>query len=239
MALSSGDFEKFNESAATATADARKQFMDAGGEEKLRTAFGAGARRIAMHSTTLNSEIYPQLRKSQITRAGLETIRRSNRALLKKMTIEERTKYVNGKMLAEGKSVEGLTAEQKTQAQSTYESIHQSLQGAGDSWEIAKWEDQIAIKGGSLVTALASHRGTFYDDSTHLVLKDIENMSESDWNALKTDKSYRQGLDTVLKDYLSDGEYVRAKKLLDEKKLPPQHMSKPREAATETFDNNQ
>lgn len=217
IALNSGDVEKFNESAATATTDARKQFMATGGSAKLAAAFTEG-------SETYNHALdYVKFgRLSTATKVAdntswlgdnEEAIERS----LKDMPAEERKNYLNGKLLSEGKPVEGLTNEQKVQAKSTYESINKALKGAGDSWEIAKWEDQIAVKDGSLVTALAAHRGTFYDDCTHLVLKDIENMSEHDWKSYKSDAGYRQRVDTVLKDYLSTDEYSRAKTLLDDK----------------------
>jgi len=217
IALKSGDVERFNESAATASATARKQFMENGGREKLATAFTEGSTSFNHALEYANSGRLSTASKVSDNTSWLgdneEAIERS----IKEMSADERKNYLNGKLLSEGKSVEGLSNEEAVQAKSTYESINKALQGAGDSWEIAKWEDQIAVKGGSLVTALAAHRGTFYDDSTHLVLKDIENMSQEDWKSYKADAGYRQRVDTVLKDYLSTEDYTRAKTLLNEK----------------------
>lgn len=217
ISIRSGDAEKFNESAATATADARKQFLENGGKDKLASAFTQG-------STAYNHALDYLMFGRQSTASKVsdntswlgdneEAIERS----IKDMPDEERRSYMNGKLLAEGKVVDGLTDKEKVQAKSTYESINKALSGAGDAWEVAKWEDQIARRGGSLITRLAAHRGTFYDDSTHAVLKDLENMTEQDWKEYKSDATYRRQVDTVLKDFLSTEEYTRAKKLLDDK----------------------
>lgn len=136
---------------------------------------------------------------------------------LKEMLPEERQAYMRGKMLAEGKPIDGLSPQDAEKARTTYEKIHTALEAAGDPWEVAKWEDQIAVKGGTLVTQLASHRGSVYDDSMGTVLSDIENMSEQDWKRYKSDEGYRKLVDTVLHDYLNDSEYERAKTALDAK----------------------
>ncbi|MCC7527179.1 MAG: hypothetical protein IT342_01580, partial [Candidatus Melainabacteria bacterium] len=217
IALKSGDVERFNESAAAATSDARKQFMNNVGDKRLSETFGSGSTE---YNHALDYAKFGRLSTASKVSANTSWMGDNEEAIersIKEMTLEERANYVDGKLLSEGKPVDGLNVEQQTQAKSTYETLRKSLEGAGDAWEVAKWEEQIAVKGGGLATALAQHRGSIYDDSTHLVLKDIESMSEQDWKAYKTDEAYRQRVDTVLKDYLSDDEYARAKKLLDEK----------------------
>lgn len=217
ISIRSADAEKFNESAATATADARKQFLENGGKDKLASAFTEGSTSYRHAMDYLVSGRQSTASKVADNTSWLgdneEAIERS----IKDMPAEERRSYMNGKLLADGKVVDGLTDEEKVQAKSTYEAINKALSGAGDAWEVAKWEDQISLKGGSLITRLAAHRGTFYDDSTHAVLKDIEDMTEQDWKAYKSDAAYRRQVDTVLKDFLSTEEYTRAQKLLDDK----------------------
>jgi hypothetical protein len=194
-ALQSQNVEMFNEAMAMASPESRAEFMAGGGKEKIQQAF-------FMDPTAMQHALdYAEggkLSTAQKVRDNTSIGGDNEEAIeqaLKEMTPEERKAYL------EGKNPE----------------LREALEAAGDPWEVAKWEDQIAFPGGTLVTKLAAHRGSVYDSSTNEVLTDIENMSEEDWKRYKTDENYRKRLDTVISDYLDSDEYPRAKAILDEK----------------------
>lgn len=216
-ALKAMDVEMFNEAMSTASPESRKQFLDNGGKEKIEQAFFVNPTEM-QHALdyaesgrlTTSSKVADNTSWSGDNEQAIEQS-------LKDMPPEERQAYMRGKMLAEGKQIDGLSTEDAEKARKTYETIHKALEGAGDPWEVAKWEDQIAVRGGTLVTQLAAHRGSIYDDGMGAVLTDIENMSEQDWKRYRSDEGYRKLVDTVLHDYLNDSEYARAKQALDAK----------------------
>lgn len=216
-ALKSMDVEMFNEAMATASPESRKQFMDNGGKEKIQQAFFVDQVEMQHALDYAESGRLNTASKVADNTSWSGDNEQSIEQALKDMPPDERQAYMRGKMLAEGKQIEGLSPEDVEKAKTTYEKIHTALVSAGNPWEVAKWEDQIAVKGGTLVTQLAAHHGTVYDDSMGSVLSDIENMSEQDWKRYKSDEGYRKLVDTVLHSYLNDSEYARAKEALDAK----------------------
>lgn len=154
---------------------------------------------------------------------------------LSTMTDQERQDYRLGKHLSEGSSfklsqedqeaLSKLSSEDKSRIENYYKATHEALDNAAGVWfsgnsqvnELLKWEDMAMNKDGTLLTKLADRRGMLWDDSTHDVIGDIENMSEADWLKLKNDPSYRGQLDRVLNTYLSSGEKARAREILDGK----------------------
>ncbi|MBA4027309.1 MAG: hypothetical protein C0473_03610 [Cyanobacteria bacterium DS3.002] len=145
---------------------------------------------------------------------------------LEAMSDSERQSYALGRKIARNETVDqSVTEEQKKRALDYYTKTSEALKTAAGHWfsgdsqinELAKWEDMIAQKGGSIVARLADHRGSIYDSSMHDVIDTVETMTKEDWQRLKSDPGQRDKIDTVLKTYLSDDERKRTMEIIDGK----------------------
>ncbi|MCA9800987.1 MAG: hypothetical protein KC777_03320, partial [Cyanobacteria bacterium HKST-UBA02] len=227
ISLSAKNLDMFEETFRDASPEARKAFIDNGGEEKIMSAFGTemddgtgeGTSYLANEDTRHALE-YARIGKlSAATKVGDNTgiFNDNEEAIeltLKSLSPEERRSYLEGKKLAEGGSTD-LSQAQKDDLD-YYNKLHSALDSAGNDREMAKWEDMIANPGGSLVSKLAEHGGII-DDSMGDVLKTIEDMSEEDWKKLKHDPEYRKEIERVLAIDLNESEMARARDLLDRK----------------------
>lgn len=215
IALKSQNLEMFQEAMSMATPDARALFMKNNGEQKMHQAFSSSTD----FEHAKNYATDGQLSTTSKITANSKWFNDNEEAIEKsigEMSEKERANYVLGRDIAAGKNVVGLTNVEKQQALATYQEIHSALTKAGSDKEIKRWEDMIAVKGGSLVSTLAAHEGTIYDDSVNTVITDVENMSKSDWERLKNDPNYRNELEGSL-DFLSDEEKAKVLKVLDAK----------------------
>lgn len=215
IALKSQNLEMFQEAMSMATPEARAQFMKNNGEQKMHQAFSSSTD--FEHAKNYATE--GQLSTTSKISANSKFFNDNEEAIEKsigEMSEKERANYALGRDIAAGKNVVGLSDVEKQQALATYQDIHSALTKAGNDKEIKRWEDMIAVKGGSLASTLAAHEGTVYDDSVNAVITDVENMSKSDWERLKTDPNYRSELESSL-NYLSDDEKAKVLKALDDK----------------------
>lgn len=146
---------------------------------------------------------------------------------LANMSKEERDRYALGKRIANNETLETPVSEaDRKKALDYYSKTHEQLKAAAGKWfsgdsqvnELAKWEDMITQKGGSLVTQLANHRGNIYDSSMQDVISTVENMSKEDWERLKKDPAQIGKIEQVLRTYLSQEEFDRTMKLITDKK---------------------
>ncbi|HNB21011.1 MAG TPA: hypothetical protein PKZ32_01250 [Candidatus Melainabacteria bacterium] len=146
---------------------------------------------------------------------------------LANMSKEERDRYALGKRISNNETLENPVSEAERQkALDYYTKTHEQLKAAAGKWfsgdsqvnELAKWEDMITQKGGSLVTQLANHRGNIYDSSMQDVISTVENMSREDWDRLKNDPAQIGKIEQVLKTYLSQEEFDRTMKVVNDKK---------------------
>lgn len=227
-AVKAHNIEMFAEAFRSSTPEARKAFLDNGGERKMQEAFGKPDTengRIVYESTPALEHAREIVAKGEVGLASkisdnLSWAGDNEKAIeleLSKLSSDERHSYVVGRELAQGKDVDGVTEKQKQQALEFYKTTHDAIEKAGNPTEVARWEDLILHGEETLVGKLASHRGTVFDDSTHDVLSTIENMSENDWNLYKESPEFRQEVDQVLKTYLNEGELERCNKILDKK----------------------
>ncbi len=208
----------WEESFRGASPEARKAFMESG-----------KGQAVELLASTTGLTLYENLRdyasEGELTTAtkirSNERFWGDNEAAIEQslndMTAEERQAYARGRELAATGADQATLPEGDKQAVETYQKIRAALESAGNVTELAKWEDMIVTEGGSLVTQLSAHAGTFYDSSTGAVISDIENMSQQDWERLKADPAYRGQIEGVLKTYLSDAEFQRCTNVLDKK----------------------
>lgn len=215
LSLKSQNVEMFNEIMASSTPESRKAFLDNDGKAKLSIAFtGKDYEHALSYAETGKQNTASKIRDNT---GPIDDNEEAIELAIKNMSPEERRLYQQGKSLQTENKISDLSAEEKEKSVSTYLSLQTAMKNAGNDWEIAKWEEQIVIPGGGLATKLSLHRGSIYDDSTHVVFNDIENLTKEDFERAKTDPSYRKQIDQVLQSYLSTAEYSKASKLLDEK----------------------
>ncbi|MDR3615556.1 MAG: FHA domain-containing protein [Candidatus Obscuribacterales bacterium] len=144
------------------------------------------------------------------------------------MTDSERALYLSGQKLSNGDkaSTAGMNDQQKADASAYYDKIHTALVGAGNETSVKKWEDQIEHKDehkDGLISKLAAHAGTLWNDSSGDIARDLENMDKSEWARLKPgnpayDANYRQKIESMLKSYnCDDATLTRCGEILDRK----------------------
>lgn len=231
LALKNKSIEMFEETFAGAPPEVRKKFLDEGGEQKIKAAFGTpmyngseyggGETVYGDTADTQHALDYVKSGKLDVSTKIKDNTSWSGdnekaiEQALKQMKPEERTNYAEGKKLAD-KDPATLTDAQKEQVE-YYKKVHSALDGAGNDREVAKWEDMITYgKDGSLVSQLAAHGGMI-DDGMGKVLGTIEGMSQEDWKRLKEDPEYRKKVEAVLAIDLNDAEMARAREALDKK----------------------
>ncbi|HEY9869364.1 MAG TPA: hypothetical protein V6D08_09380, partial [Candidatus Obscuribacterales bacterium] len=239
-ACENGDATMFQEIMRRAPKEARDYFATAEGQQKMKDAFEGHWYHAFTFGATGNvtdTELQHVRDYAEFGKLSVATQVRDNTSWLgdneqaieqslAKMSDKERQDYMLGKKIAAGESVPAdVTQEQKDKALAYYNNVSSALRDAAGKWfsgdsqvnEFAKWEDMIAVKGGSLVSRLADHRGHIYDSSMHDVISSVENMGEQDWQRLKNDPSYRGRIDEVLKTYLNDEERARVLAIIDQK----------------------
>lgn len=231
LALKNKSIEMFEETFAGAPPEVRKKFLDEGGEQKIKAAFGTpvysgseyggGEVTYADSADTQHALDYVKSGKLDVStkiRDNTGVFGDNEKAIedsIGKMSKQERESYAEGKKLAD-KDPATLNDAQKEQVE-YYKKVHAALDGAANDREMAKWEDMITYgKDGSLVSKLAAHGGMI-DDGMGKVLGTIEGMSQEDWKRLKEDPEYRKKVEAVLAVDLSDSEMARAREALDKK----------------------
>jgi len=229
IAMKSQNLEMFQEAFRGASPEARAQFLQNGGEQKVNQAFGSaysdeysGETTYSTNSDTTHAMDYVRAGKLDASTkiADNTSVLGDNEeaieASLAQMSAAERQSYMAGQKLAGASDASALNPADKANLE-YYNKVHTALDNAGNEREIAKWEDIIANgKDGSLVTKLAAHGGMF-DDGMGKVLGTIESMPKEDWERLKSDPEYRKKVEATLAIDLSDSEMARAREALDKK----------------------
>jgi len=213
IALKSQNLEMFQEAFRGASPEARAQFLQGGGEQRINEAFGTDDAKHAMdYAKTGKLDAATKIADNSSFFGDNEA---AIEASLTQMTAAEKQSYAAGQKLA-GADAASLNPADKANLE-YYNKVHAALDNAGDEREVAKWEDMIATgKDGSLVTRLAAHGGMF-DDGMNKVLGTIEDMPKEDWERLKSDPEYRKKVEATLAIDLSDSEMARAREALDKK----------------------
>ncbi len=238
IALDSSSIEMFQEAMRTATPEARELFMLYGGERRLTKAFGGTWMNVIpnlipivrggnLTDTELNrakdlaeNGKYSVKSLIEANHTWLGDNEKAIETALKQMSNEDRARYVAGRNinLHPGEKTDGPLTGNESKALSFYKQVRSQIESAGNATERLMWEDQIEVKGGSLVTALGRHNGFLYDSHIDDVLRTIENISEPDWRRLKTDTQFQQSIENVMKTYLNQDGLLRATGLIEKMK---------------------
>ncbi|MBP9090364.1 LysM peptidoglycan-binding domain-containing protein [bacterium] len=232
IAMRSQNLDMFQEAFRGASPEARAQFLQNGGEQKVNEAFGSASSNEYSTETTYstNSDTTHAMDYVRAGKLDASTKIADNtsafgdneeaiEASLAQMSAAEKQSYMAGQKLASGDTA-NLNSADKANLE-YYNKIHSALDAAGNEREVAKWEDMIATgKDGSLVTRLAAHGGMF-DDGMGKVLGTIESMPKEDWERLKSDPEYRKKVEATLAIDLSDSEMARTREALDKKMQAP------------------
>ncbi len=228
IAMKSKNLEMFQEAFRGASPEARAQFLQNGGEDKINKAFGSAYADETSGEVTYGANADTQHAMDYAKYGKLDTSTKiadntgffgDNEdaivASIGQMNAAERQSYAAGQKLA-GADGASLNPADKANVE-YYNKVHSALDKAGNDREMAKWEDMIATgKDGSLITRLAAHGGII-DDGMNKVLGTIEDMPKEDWDRLKTDPEYRKKVEATLAIDLSDSEMARAREALDKK----------------------
>jgi len=231
IALNSKDIAMFQEAMRDAPKELRDQFKSEEGRRKLVGAFwpkpglvGSSRGHISTNYTdlvhALDAVNFGKLSAASQVRDNTGIVNDNEQAIelaLSRMTDDERTLYRRGKELIAKPGNGDKLSESDQQAVNYYQDLRTALDRAGNKTELARWEDMVDVPGGTLLSRLAAHRGSVYDDSVGSIVSDIENMTSKDWKRLREDAAYRDKVNDVLKEYLNDQELARCKDILDAK----------------------
>lgn len=225
LALKSSDLQFFKEVMKDASPADRARFQQNGGDKRLVDAFSGNDLDQARDFVKEG-----KLTAATQVRENTGTFIDNNQGIelaLSRMTDDERARYRIGRHLA-GKDQELSEADQKrlsampetekTAASAYYKELRKSLEGAGNSTELARWESLINTRNGSFVASLDQHRGLFWNASTATIGSAVENMSEKDWREAKANPNSRKELDAMLLSLNKDEQERKAiLKIFDDK----------------------
>jgi YD repeat-containing protein len=218
-ALKCKDQDAFDEVMRGASKSARETFAAQGGEKQIKDAFLAPdteANKRIQHSIDILNEGKISTASQISDNSGTinwTTNAKGVESAIAGMSDAERAQYLSGQKLPEGDT---------SAARAYYDKIHTALVGAGNETSVKKWEDQIEHKDG-LISKLAGHAGTLWNDSSGDIARDLENMDKSEWARLKPgnpayDTNYRQKIESMLKSYnCDDATLTRCGEILDRK----------------------
>lgn len=200
IALKHQDAQAFSEAMKTASPEARKAFLENGGNKRIEDAFdhwysGKDA-KIAMdyaREGKLSTTTQVQSNEHLINNTkGIELA-------IKQMTDLERQQYNDGKELAAGRPVKDLSPEDAQKAKAYYDSLHKTLTDTTNETEVLRLENLISTKGkDSIVTQTATHRGPIYNSGMEKINTDIREMSKAHWDDAKAHPERREELKQML-----------------------------------------
>ncbi len=202
----------FKEACKFASPEDREKFMADGGKDKL------GQRFLSTDLDEAQAYIeHGKLDSASQVRANTSILGDNEKAIeatLKGMSENDRERYLWGKHLQRDPAGE---SDYDKKALSYYKDLHDALDSAGNSTEMARWEDLIANKGGSLIGRLTEQRGIGGHHTRDGVLSVVENMTKDDWQKLKSDSDYRNEVRTAMRSFMSNEEVNAAEKIIDRK----------------------
>lgn len=227
-ALADGNLDGFKTVFADGAVDeaTRQDYLKDGGDKRVSEAFGKDGKQALdyVRSGRLEADTAVELNSSWLG-DNEEAIDK----FLKDLGPEKQRSYQAGKKL----EADTLEKPQRELSKSEvadleyYRKVRGALEkSAGYSLfgsdnarfrDLARWEDQIANPGGSLITRLTKHGGSIYNDGVDKVLDTVEGIDEKDWKQLKTDPEYRKTVDQFLDRHYSKADADRVKDVLDRK----------------------
>ncbi|MBK8222919.1 MAG: hypothetical protein IPK73_18035 [Candidatus Obscuribacter sp.] len=221
IATKSGNLDMFKETFREASGEARKQYIEQGGIAHVEEAFHSKDKEQALEYLAQGKE--STITKIKESSGNLNDNEKAIEAALKGMSKAERQDYAEGKALAETLSARGketdtsnLTEAQK-QSYENYKQLNGALHKAGNAGEVLAWEDLISNKEQTLTGKLSSHGGILFNDSVDKVQTDIENMSRSDFEKLKTDPEQRKAANQAIEANYKGSEREKIEDLLNMK----------------------
>lgn len=228
IALDQRDQAMFQEAMQGASSDLRKKFLSNHGDEKIKQAFGD---RIFSNEFERAKEIAHKGEISLATeiRENVKNVfHRNDKAIdqsLAQMSLTQRKHYLDGRKLcrAEERGEKPPTIAGAEEKKQYYKEVHAALQEASsmfpakDDTRVKRWEDMIAVKGGTLISRLADHKGMPGFPKTNEALAEIESLKKADWERLKVDPGFKNDVKAMLGSYLQGNDYKRAADLLEKK----------------------
>lgn len=215
QALKLKDTDRFQEVFRSATPEVREQFLKNGGETKIKAAFGDNSTEAKHALDYAKTGELSLTNKIESNTSWLGDNEKAIEASLSRMKDADRAKYNRGKEL-EGSA--GTTLSQADrESVAYYKEVNSTLKKAGNADEVSRWEDMIAVKGGSLVSKLNEHKGFLYNDGKEKVVSTIEGMSKSDWQFLKDNPQAVKAAKESLADLLSGDDLKSATAALDKR----------------------
>lgn len=223
-ALKNKNLEFFKEAMTDASPSARDAFFKQGGEEKMRKAFApnadteraliidpSGVGQAMQARRTANEHSALQQAQDYARHGGLDVVTQVKEntgafttnaegvnLAIRQVSDEQSRMFSLGRRLAGGEKVEAIAPTDQDRAKAEYERIHAALTKAGNPTEVLKWEDQIATKGGSFISDLAKHRGTFVNSNIEDIKKDIAQLSQEKWTDAVNHPERRRELANML-----------------------------------------
>ncbi len=211
--------EMFQRVMTHASAEARSQFIQNGGEAKVKEAFAGhwyNTLTFGLTGNVSNTELRhadDYMKNGELSAA---TKIRDNTSWIgdNEKAIEDALKNISDR---ERKAYQAVKngAEHTKEDQEIYNAIRKRIEKAGNKTEETAWEAMIMYPGSKLCKELLDHRGIFKDSSMDKVARSLENLSKEDFELLKNNPAFRKDMEHLLDTFSSDKEMLRIKDLFD------------------------
>ncbi|MBX9691844.1 MAG: hypothetical protein K2Z81_05625 [Cyanobacteria bacterium] len=237
LALQAKSLPMFEEAMRGASPQARETFLQNDGDEKMKNAFGGSWMNVVQYMSGPPQLILPRgnvtdsdyvIAKDFASEGRFSTANLIDRSTtwlgdnekaiettISQMSDFDRQLYADGKTVVQSGQADDQLSHEQLKAVDFYKRLHDALKTGGNATEMLMWEDQIRFKNGSLVTDLGRHNHFFMDSAIDDVLRTIENMTEKDWQRLKSDETFRISVYEVLNTFLSPSNFQRASMLIE------------------------
>ncbi len=217
--------------------EARKLFMDQGGEKRLLDVFGEGAELNQSKDILQNGRVSAVTKINRDAESWLGVNENSLRQYISSMPVEDRQKYLTGRDIANSGRKEGLTSEEQS-AVDFYQNldtamrkssalsdgfITRNINSANQNLRVYYGlTDQIQFGNeNGLISKITKANGNFEQ-----VRDAIMNMSEDDFNRFRYDKKYKAQVRTALNSTYFDvngTENFRSHNLLNDIEAKPNY----------------
>jgi pSer/pThr/pTyr-binding forkhead associated (FHA) protein len=222
LATKAGNLEMFEEAFRETTPETREHYIKHDGLKKIEQAFGGlgSSNQLEQASDYLKNGHLMLNTAIKLNSSWAGDNEQAIDVIAGNLTQAERDNFKEGKELARqlaeapDNSI-ALTAAQEQSLQ-YYKDIKEALEDVGNEREVADWQAKLATKGGGLISQIARHGGKL-DDNLDEYLSTLEEMSQEDWQQLKSNPGYKSDVEKMLAIDLSESEMKRAQELLTKK----------------------
>lgn len=199
IALKNRNMDLLQESLRNSTPAARQALQDSNVSARILTAFGQydGETGTTYESSqTMIANDYAKNGKLTVAseiRLNTSALGDNEKAIdtaLGQMSDQERQLYIRGRELSVSTADPSTFSQQDKDALANYQDIQNAMKGAGNQWELNRWEGFIvnSKEQSDFLSRIYANRGVVYNSSVQAMSETIEEMPKDVWIRLKQEQ---------------------------------------------------